>query len=265
MKKVILNIILFFVGVLVGKFFFSEKNIEQKEVIKVVTKEVKVPSLKIKIDDKPRAKVEVDKNSYTNRIDKKDIEVNRLFDKIASFDSYADREINMDVITLYEEILRINPTSKKALSEFSNYLIAKGHMNEAKRVLEDCLKSHPNDELCLGNYTSYGIHDGDNMAIDESIKTCLVRTPHNAKCIHNKGNSLLRQGQYKSAVETFKLLLNQDGPKSKIIFHKEIVYYSIANAYRAANDLVNAKEYFRMACDEGEEYSCKILEDLNKK
>lgn len=265
MKKVALNIFIFIIGVLAGKILFSERSIETKEVVKVVTKKIPVKSndtAKEKLDQNKSVTIDKSSQRYFKAKDEKSIRIKNLFNTIPSYDPFSSSDINMDVINAYEDILRLSPENARALSEYSNYLIFIGQMKDAKPVLENCLEADPKDELCLGNYTMYDIHEGNHEAIDKSIDLCLERLPNNSKCLHNRGNSLMRKRDFKGAIKIFKTLLNLDSSNQKVTYYKKYIYSSIATCYGMEGDHINEKKYYALSCDEGSERACEKLKNM---
>ena len=272
MKAIFLsNIAMLLIGIVSGYYFFNNSSTTEKEVacirdnnLNQIVKNEKSESQSTKTDQAKSLKKSIHKeHKYFSPKNNKQAKINSLLSQVQQKDHFPNgRGINMEIVDLYEEILRLNPKNIDALSQYSNYLITFNRFDEAKDLLEKCLASDPKNNLCLGNSTIHSLNQGNEEELKSKIDLCLKLRPHNSQCLNNKAYQFLREDKPKLALEYFKRLENSpsDG-HSKM--SKALIYLGYAQSYEHLHNTKLTKKYYELSCNEGQEYACKRFSKLS--
>ena len=160
---------------------------------------------------------------------------------------------------LFKEALELDPKNQTALEQFANYYMLNRDFDSALPLLKQCLENYPNDSSCNGNYSSYFSFKNDADGIDQSTKQCLENDPQNMMCLNNRGTMFLNQKNYKDALNVFLQMKSLEA-KGAIKFNQELIYEDLAACYSGLGNQAMANDYYKLACNTGNEASCQKVQ-----
>jgi len=168
-------------------------------------------------------------------------------------------EPNRELIQTYEEALELDPNNKDALQYYSNYLVMFDRTEDAVPLLKRCISLYKNSDLCHSNLANHYANTDNHEERAKTAEECLAHKPKSVMCLNHRANYFLRTNQAKKALKDFLKMEDLNGTDGTT-FSEALIYLGIAQSYEKLKNVGKASEYYRLSCNEGQDYACKKVD-----